>query len=89
MEVNQILIGIILLGMIVFFGGFIVKKTSYLVKLALRGTVGGSCIWAVGMLLGFLGVQSPVGLNLITVAVSAFLGMPGILMLYVMGIYAL
>lgn len=88
MDINQILIGVIVLGTVVFFGEFIVKKTQFFLKILVRGLTGGGCIWAAQLCLGFLGLPCPVGLNLWTVAVSALLGMPGVVMLYAMGIYA-
>lgn len=88
MDTNQTLIWIIAIGICVFLGGFVLKKTDLLWRFLLRGAAGGSFIWVVGMVLSMLQVQSPVGLNLWTAGVSAVMGLPGVLMLYVMGIYA-
>ena len=51
-------------------------------KFALKGAVGGLGFFVCNALLSMAGIGAAVGINVITVLVAAFLGIPGFIMLY-------
>jgi len=61
---------------------FFYKLFIRLFKFALKGAVGGACFLACNALLGMAGITAAVGVNIVTVLIAAFLGVPGFLMLY-------
>lgn len=89
MDFNPILRIIIGLCIFIFIAGFSTRKSSLLTKLICRGLGGGVLIWTVNIVLGIFSFACPVGLNGWTIGASTVLGFPGIVMLYVMGIYAM
>ena len=88
MDINEILLFIIAAGSCIFLAGFVLKKTDFLWRFLLRGVTGSSFIWIVCVVMSLFNLNSPVGVNVWTAGVSAILGMPGVLMLYVIGIYS-
>jgi len=88
MDINKILVLVIAVGLCIFLGGFVLKKSDFLWRMLFRGLAGSGFIWGVCMVAEYFQMHSPVGLNVWTASVSAVLGLPGIVMLYVMGIYA-
>jgi inhibitor of the pro-sigma K processing machinery len=67
-----------LFALVLFFN----KAFMKLVKLCVRGAVGGIGFFAVNSILGAVGMSLAVGINAVTVIVTAFLGLPGFLLLY-------
>jgi hypothetical protein len=61
---------------------FFHKAFIKILKLCVRGAVGGVGFLAVNALLGALGLQLAVGINVVTFAVAALLGVPGFILLY-------
>ena len=61
---------------------FFYKLFFKLFKFALKGAVGGVCFFACNALLGMAGIGAAVGVNIVTVLIAAFLGIPGFIMLY-------
>ena len=51
-------------------------------KFALKGAIGGLGLFACNSLLAMAGISAAVGINIITVLITAFLGIPGFIMLY-------
>ena len=71
------------IGVLAVFG--IVMVNSKMRRVAVfgaRAAVGVAVIAAVNFLLGGFGIYLAVGINVLTMAVAAFLGIPGIVMLY-------
>lgn len=55
---------------------------------AAKGAFGTAAIWGINYAVGFLGLGIVLpGLNFLTVAIVAFLGLPGIIMIYAMGFF--
>lgn len=88
MNINTFLILVIIVCSCIFFAGFAGEKKQFIWRVATRGIGGCAMIWAVGFVLNIFEMQSPVGLNGWTASVSAVFGMPGIMLLYAIGIYA-
>jgi len=53
-----------------------------ILKYALKGAIGGLGFLACNALLSMAGIGAAVGVNLVTVLIAAFLGIPGFIMLY-------
>lgn len=53
-----------------------------MLRYLIRGTVGSVCIYGLSLLSGIAGVVLPVGINLLTFLSCAFLGLPGLLLVY-------
>ena len=57
--------------------------------LAAKGVLGGAAIWGINYAVAFLGFAIVLpGLNLLTIALVAFLGLPGLVMIYGVGFFA-
>ena len=61
---------------------FNIKAFKSLGRMCLRGMLGGAGVLAVNWLLGFANVTTGVGVNVLTVFFTAFLGIPGFVTLY-------
>lgn len=53
-----------------------------MLRFLIRGTVGSVCIYGLSFLSGMAGLILPVGINLLTFLSCAFLGLPGLLLVY-------
>lgn len=56
-----------------------------MLRFLLRGAIGASCVSVLSFLLTLVGIVIPVGANLVTFLSCAFLGFPGVLLVY--GLY--
>lgn len=81
---KMIIIGICLLAVL---AALIVYRGKWVLKCLSRGVGGGLAILLVNNILGIFSLVIPVGVNLITLGISAILGIPGILLLYAVEIY--
>jgi len=71
------------IGVLVVVGVLVVNnKMRRVAAFGGRAVIGAACIAAVNFVLGSLGMAAAVGVNVLTMAVAAFLGIPGIMMLY-------
>ena len=71
------------IGILVVFGIMVVNnKMRRVAVFGGRAIVGAIGIVAVNFVLGGFGLAAAVGVNIMTLAVAAFLGIPGIAMLY-------
>ena len=56
-----------------------------MLRFLIRGVVGAGCISLISFMLTLVGIVIPVGANLVTFLSCAFLGFPGVLLVY--GLY--
>ena len=61
---------------------FFYKVFFKVFKFALKGAIGGLGFLACNTLLSMAGIGAAVGVNIVTVLIAAFLGIPGFIMLY-------
>ena len=61
---------------------FFYKAFFTVFKFALKGAIGGAGFLACNALLAAAGINAAVGVNVVTVLVAAFLGVPGFITLY-------
>jgi len=82
-----ILISIVVIASIILIFAANRKRAAF--SLAAKGVFSAGAIWGVNYAIAFLGFALALpGLNLLTVALVAFLGLPGFFMIYGMGIFA-
>ena len=67
--------------------GLIRKRTEWMLNILMRGILGTIAIYFINTTLLSLGIPIEVGINPITVLTSGFLGFPGVIALYGIGIY--
>ena len=72
-----------ILLIISFFG----KKTEWLINFALRSIMGTIALYFINMGIAALGFTVTVGINIATVLTTGILGLPGIVLLYGLGVY--
>ena len=79
---------IMLIGIcsVVFVVGFILKRMDIILRGAIRGIAGSAGIYVIGLLMQAFGCVSLVGLNLWTAGVCTLLGLPGMVVMYVIAI---
>ena len=71
------------IGILVLFGVMVVNNRMRRVAVfGARAALGAAGIAAVNFVLGGFGLAASVGINVLTMAVAAFLGIPGVVMLY-------
>ena len=71
------------IGILVVFGILVVNnKMRRVAVYGARAAVGMAAVWCINFVLAGFGLAATVGINLLTMAVAAFLGIPGVLMLY-------
>lgn len=87
MSQNQILLIIIGICLIVFIISLFIHQKEIILRWLIRGAVGGAFIFMVNLILSFFNIGSPVGVNFLTITTSSVLGSPGVVMLYIIGIY--
>lgn len=74
---------------VVLLIGALRKKTEWLLNFILRGILGTIAIYFINIGITNMGFETNVGINIVTVLSSGFLGVPGILALYGIGFYQL
>lgn len=85
---NSIGIGLIVAACImVLFMSAVKNKIEWLLNIIMRGVLGTIAIYFINGGLATLGISLGVGINAVTVLTSGFLGIPGLLALYGLGIY--
>lgn len=67
--------------------GAVRKKAEWLLNFVMRGVLGAVAIYFLNMALFAVGISSGVGINAVTILTSGFLGIPGVLGLYLIGFY--
>jgi len=87
MTQNQILLIIIGICLIVFIISLFIHQKEIVLRWLIRAVAGGVFIFTVNLILNFLNIGSPVGVNLLTVTTCGVLGSPGVIMLYIIGVY--
>lgn len=71
------------IGILVIFGIMVVNnKMRRVATFGARAAVGVACIAAINFVLTGFGLAAAVGINVMTMAVAAVLGIPGVMMLY-------
>jgi len=71
------------IGILVVLGILVVNnKMRRVAAFGARAVVGTACIVAVNFVLGGFGMAAAVGVNVMTMGIAAFLGIPGVVMLY-------
>lgn len=73
----------VILLMISFFG----KKAEWLINFALRSITGTIALYFINLGMASMGFAVTVGINLATVLTTGILGLPGIVLLYGLGVY--
>jgi len=63
---------------------FFKNKAEYLIRILLRGVIGTALIYGVNQVLTYIGIETLVGVNPVTVLTSMILGIPGVCALYFM-----
>ena len=74
---------------VVLLIGVLRKKSEWLLNFILRGILGTIAIYFINIAITNMGFETNVGINIVTVLSSGFLGMPGVLALYGIGLYQL
>ena len=71
------------IGILLVFGILVVNnKMRRVAAFGARAAAGIAAVWVINFVLGGLGLATAVGINVLTMAVVTFLGIPGVLMLY-------
>ena len=70
---------------IFFYNRQVSKGWYFMLLFLIRGVVGTGCISLISFVLTLFGIVIPIGMNVITFFSCAFLGFPGILLVY--GLY--
>jgi len=73
--------------LIVFIISLFVHQKEIVIRWLIRGVASGIFIFVINLILNFLNIGSPVGVNALTITTSSILGSPGVIMLYIIGIY--
>ena len=84
-QVLWIGIGLVVLLLLLFFN----QRLAAFARFIIRGMAGAAAIFGVNMFAGSVGLNllvGVVGVNIFTVVVSALLGLPGVVMLYGLGL---
>lgn len=87
MTQNQLLIMIIGISSCFFVISLIFNQGKYVLTSLFRGAVGMAVIGMANTILSGFGIIVPVGINFLNFAVSALLGIPGILAIYGIGFW--
>lgn len=86
MEQNQILFYVMAIGCTLCIMLGIYKKPAYLLLLAVRGIFCSVLIYVIHVFCAKNGMHAPVDLNFLSIGTGALLGLPGIIVLYTVGI---
>lgn len=80
---------IVLTCIVILLIGAARKKVEWLLNLVMRSILGTVAIYFINTGLAGVGISLGVGINVITILTSGILGIPGLLALYLIGIYRL
>lgn len=58
------------------------RKLEIIFRMIVRGCLGVVLLYGGNLLIGYIGTDVLVGLNMLTISCSALLGVPGVIMLY-------
>ena len=85
---SERLLLMVLIGIcsVIFIIGFIFKRMDILIRGAIRGITGSVAIYGIGFIMQAVGFVSLVGLNLWTAGVCTVMGLPGMVVLYVIAL---
>jgi inhibitor of the pro-sigma K processing machinery len=83
---NEMLFYVTAIGCLACLMYGIYKKPSYLLVLAFRGAFCAVLIWAISVFCVHRGVRVVLDLNILSIGMGALLGLPGIIVLYAVGI---
>lgn len=78
---------IVLACAVVLLLGVLKKRMEWLLNIVMRSILGTIAIYFINICLESAGVSVEVGINAFTVLTSGFLGFPGVLALYGIGLY--
>lgn len=67
--------------------GSVRAKMEWMLNIVMRGILGAIGIYFTNMALAAVGISLGVGINAMTILTSGFLGIPGLVALYGIGIY--
>jgi inhibitor of the pro-sigma K processing machinery len=84
---DYILIGIILVGVIIFLFSLFMHKFEVVINFILRILLGGLGIYSVNIFLQQQGIESCVGLGGVSLLIVGILGLPGFVLLYGINVY--
>ena len=87
MSHNQILITIIIISSCFFIGSILLEHGSILWTMLGRGGFGLAVIALINEILSGFGLVIPVGINVLNFTITAFLGIPGLLAVYGIGLW--
>ncbi len=68
---------------------FFARKAEWLINFVLRSIMGTIAIYFINMGITFLGLPTVVGINAASVLTTGALGIPGIVLLYGLSVYAI
>ncbi len=85
---NQIgIISIVVVCVVVLLIGAMRKRLEWLLNLVMRCILGTVAIYFINGALATQGISLGIGINAVTVLTSGILGIPGLMVLYGLGIY--
>lgn len=87
MSHNQLLIIIIIISSCFFIGSILLEHGSIFWTMLGRGGFGLAVIALMNEILSGFGLAIPVGINVLNFAITAFLGIPGLLAVYGIGLW--
>lgn len=81
--------GFIIIAMcgLVLLIGAMRRKSEIIINVMLRGVLGTIAIYFINMVLLWQGIGIAIGINVVTVATTAVLGLPGMILLYGINIF--
>nr|WP_318682742.1 pro-sigmaK processing inhibitor BofA family protein [uncultured Acetatifactor sp.] len=87
MEQNMGTMVIVLTCAAVLLMGAVRRKIEWLLNVVMRSVLGTIAIYFINSMLAAMGISLGVGINIVTILTSGILGIPGLLVLYGIGIY--
>ena len=75
--------------MLLLILSFFARKAEWLINFILRSIMGTIAIYFINMGVTFLGLSTVVGINAASVLTAGVLGIPGIMLLYGLSVYAI
>ncbi len=87
MEQNMGTMVIVLTCAAVLLMGAVRRKIEWLLNVVMRSVLGTIAIYFINSMLAAMRISLGVGINIVTILTSGILGIPGLLVLYGIGIY--